>query len=187
MTLLETLMAAWLSALLVYLVAMSWSGFTRGAALISARAELVREGDLAIARLADDLRALEAWEAGPSSLCAWHLAGHELKLTGVLSGDGSQNNVCYYVEDDRLMRRVDLPRDQDTGESPPAEMVARFVAGLQVEALDPTPDVDPAPSRGLHDIQITLTIPEVGGRRLLENRRTSEPLERRRHLLVVLP
>lgn len=55
-TLIETSVACGLGTLLVYLVAMSWTGFDRGARMIVARAELVREADLILAHLSDRLR-----------------------------------------------------------------------------------------------------------------------------------
>jgi hypothetical protein len=55
-TLLETSVACVLGTLLVYIVAMSWCGFVRGARLIVARAELVREADVAVRRLCESLR-----------------------------------------------------------------------------------------------------------------------------------
>jgi hypothetical protein len=59
-TLIETSVACAVGSLLVYLVAMSWCGFTRGAHLMVARVELMREADLAIARLSDSLRGGDA-------------------------------------------------------------------------------------------------------------------------------
>ena len=55
-TMIETSVACAVGTLLVYLVAVSYGAFARGAALVAARAELVREADLAMALLGDSLR-----------------------------------------------------------------------------------------------------------------------------------
>ena len=55
-TLIETSVACALSTLLIWLVAMSGIEFTRGAHLIAARAELMREADIAVAHIVNSLR-----------------------------------------------------------------------------------------------------------------------------------
>jgi hypothetical protein len=185
MTMAETIATVAISSLLVYLVGACWGGFTRGATLMTARAELVRESDLAIARMADDLRVAGAWD-GEAGVCPWHGLPHNLRMVGVpQAGDGSLNNVCYYVESGQLMRRVDLPRDVETGESPPAEPVARFVEGLAASQVAPDPATEPGAPRALRDVVLHMKIPVLPGPSVREG--NGAALERWRHLLVIGP
>jgi len=64
-TLIEVMVSCFLTALLAYIVSNTWKAFDRAATGVIARCELVREADLALAYLADDLRGLAS--SRPSS------------------------------------------------------------------------------------------------------------------------
>jgi hypothetical protein len=159
-----------LSTILVSIVAQSWSVFDRAAVQMLARAELVREADLAVTRLADDLRRVNTTGVGNYVRWAYDEDIRQFDLT--VPNGATTESITYAVIEGVLVRQVDPP-------SGPSEPVAWNALDLEVRpAALPTVAGQP----GLYEV-----ILRMGRGSVSENRRTGQALEREFRLLTVLP
>jgi type II secretory pathway pseudopilin PulG len=155
--LIELLVACGMSAVLVYLVATAWGAFDRAAAQSIARSGLIREAELALARLADDLRGTASARPDTRILIA------DTDVLQIVFGD---RTVTYMVAGDKLIR-------EDTAAPGSSEIVAWSVVGLLTTRV-----VADGP---LYEFRLTL------GTSLDENRATGQALRRTFTLAATLP
>jgi type II secretory pathway component PulJ len=155
--LLEAFVACAMSALLVYVVAEMWGALNRAAVQAVARCGLIREADLALTRLADDLRGYASARPDTRLLIA------DIDALQIVQAD---RTVSYSVQGGRLVR-------EDTAVPDVAEVVAWSVQGLQTTRV-----VADGP---LYEFRITL------GSAVVENRSTGQTLSRVFTLAALLP
>lgn len=146
-TLVETAVTCLIASVLLATVGTTWMAFDRASSEVIARCELAEEADLALTRLADDLR---GWGATHPESRAPVVLPDQLQVVC------QDRTVVYTVGNGQLVRTVE-------GTTEPAEVVAR-----RVERLDARRAVDGEP---LYEVALTVAIPfptRGGGRRAIE-------------------
>jgi hypothetical protein len=138
-TLVEVIASAALSTVLIYVVAMSWAAFDRASIQVVTRCEAVREADLALSRLADDLRGWSSARPDGRSVLA---DGGQLQLIF------SDRTIVYSTRGGRLLRE-----DTATGAGP--EPVAWSVESLAVRR--------PVADEPLYEFALTIAPRPIGG------------------------
>jgi hypothetical protein len=128
-TLTETCVACTLGTLLVYLVAMSGIEFTRSARLIAARADLMREADIAVAYLVDSLHTQgqppTTLDGGGVRIGDHTYSTHAGRLRRTVAGIPDDHDIAWHVESIQLagtaltltLSRPDLVENRRTGQT----------------------------------------------------------------------
>ena len=156
-SLVETMVACVMSVGLIAILVSMTATFERSAAEVIARCELAQEADLAMARLADDLRGLNSTRPETRTL---FIAPEELQIIY------SDRTITYSVQNETLIRSVEPGPEPDV-------IVAHHLQHLQVLRIDP--------QGPLFKFSLTFALP------FREHRANHLSLERSYHLIAVLP
>ena len=116
-TMVETMVALTLTMILLSLVGSTWVAMNRASVEVVVRYELVLEADLALARMADDLRGAQSTSPAPRQVL---FGPNQLQIV-----DGTRI-ITYVASGGSLIRSVD-PADE------PEEVVGRHIESLTVQ------------------------------------------------------